>query len=201
MGSVIRIVIIYKEAFWRKQNFSGEVTTNATPIAKDPVSFVIDYCDDATKTCALCVTITAERAAFWGARPEPERRTAILSRLGSLFGAPATTPICYLEYDWNNDPFYKGGSFGIYPPGRNLTYDLPSSFNNIHWAGTETADVWKGYLEGACQSGIRAGTNISEKMKSTKPIQIAPETATLIKERRIESQSIVVPAIVTVGNR
>jgi monoamine oxidase len=30
----------------------------------------------------------------------------------------------------------------------------------IHWAGTETATEWMGYLDGALQSGIRAAQEI-----------------------------------------
>jgi monoamine oxidase len=30
----------------------------------------------------------------------------------------------------------------------------------LHWAGTETATDWAGYMDGALQSGIRAATEI-----------------------------------------
>jgi len=30
----------------------------------------------------------------------------------------------------------------------------------IHWAGTETATVWSGYIDGAIQSGKRAAREI-----------------------------------------
>lgn len=30
----------------------------------------------------------------------------------------------------------------------------------IHWAGTETATEWAGYLDGALQSGIRAVSEV-----------------------------------------
>jgi len=33
---------------------------------------------------------------------------------------------------------------------------LRAPVGRIHWAGTETATVWNGYMEGAVQSGERA---------------------------------------------
>ena len=30
----------------------------------------------------------------------------------------------------------------------------------IHWAGTETATVWNGYMDGAVQSGKRAAAEV-----------------------------------------
>jgi monoamine oxidase len=32
----------------------------------------------------------------------------------------------------------------------------------IHWAGTETASVWNGYMEGAVRSGERAAAEVRE---------------------------------------
>ena len=31
----------------------------------------------------------------------------------------------------------------------------------IHWAGTETATEWNGYMDGAVQSGLRAAKEIT----------------------------------------
>lgn len=33
-------------------------------------------------------------------------------------------------------------------------------FCRIYWAGTETADVWNGFMEGAVQAGYRASLEI-----------------------------------------
>ena len=34
----------------------------------------------------------------------------------------------------------------------------------IHWAGTETAEVWNGYMDGAVRSGQRVATEIVEAL-------------------------------------
>ncbi|WP_417265231.1 FAD-dependent oxidoreductase [Brumimicrobium sp.] len=35
----------------------------------------------------------------------------------------------------------------------------------MHWAGSETATVWNGYMEGALRSGERAAMEVSESLK------------------------------------
>jgi monoamine oxidase len=34
----------------------------------------------------------------------------------------------------------------------------------IHWAGTETATEWNGYMDGAVQSGERAASEVLAKL-------------------------------------
>jgi monoamine oxidase len=38
--------------------------------------------------------------------------------------------------------------------------DIRQPVGRIHWAGTETATEWMGYLDGALQSGIRVAEEI-----------------------------------------
>jgi monoamine oxidase len=37
---------------------------------------------------------------------------------------------------------------------------LRTPCGRIHWAGTETATVWTGYMDGAVQSGERAAAEV-----------------------------------------
>ena len=49
---------------------------------------------------------------------------------------------------------------GYTPPGVLTAYGpaIRAPIGPIHWAGTETATVWNGYMDGAIQSGERAAT-------------------------------------------
>ncbi|HET9875232.1 MAG TPA: FAD-dependent oxidoreductase, partial [Mycobacterium sp.] len=38
----------------------------------------------------------------------------------------------------------------------------PAGF--IHWAGTETADEWTGFLDGAIRSGKRAAVEVAARL-------------------------------------
>jgi monoamine oxidase len=48
------------------------------------------------------------------------------------------------------------------PPGvmTRFGHALREPCGRIHWAGTETATEWAGYLEGAMRSGIRAAKEV-----------------------------------------
>ena len=48
------------------------------------------------------------------------------------------------------------------PPGVWTMYGeaLLAPIGHLHWAGTETATVWNGYMDGAVQSGQRAAAEV-----------------------------------------
>lgn len=49
-----------------------------------------------------------------------------------------------------------------FPPGvlTNLGHTLRKPEGRIHWAGTETATDWPGFMEGAVRSGERAADEV-----------------------------------------
>ena len=63
---------------------------------------------------------------------------------------------CYAARDAGR--FSRGGPVGILGPGTLTTYGpaLRQPVRRVHWAGTETAIYWNGYMDGAVSSGKRA---------------------------------------------
>jgi monoamine oxidase len=55
---------------------------------------------------------------------------------------------------------------GFAPPGVLTGYGpaLRTPVGRLHWAGTETATRWAGYMDGALQSGERAATEVLESL-------------------------------------
>lgn len=99
------------------------------------------------------------QAALEYADVEPAvRRRAVIDSLVTYFGEAARTPSDYVDYNWLADPWAKGCYTGIMGPGVMTTLGpaLRKPFDRVHWAGTETATRWCGYIEGALQSGERA---------------------------------------------
>jgi monoamine oxidase len=41
---------------------------------------------------------------------------------------------------------------------------LRQRVGRIHWAGTETATVWNGYMEGALEAGERAARDVLRRL-------------------------------------
>jgi len=73
-----------------------------------------------------------------------------------------------LGHEWSKEEYSGYGcpcpSLG---PGvlTSVGHMLREKVGNIHFAGTETADVWKGYMEGAVRSGDRAGDEVIAELK------------------------------------
>ena len=86
----------------------------------------------------------------------------MVSDLVTYFGPDAAQPIAYVEQDWIKEPWSRGGYVAHMPPGVMTQFGsaLREACGRIHWAGTETATEWAGYLDGALQSGIRAAAEV-----------------------------------------
>lgn len=68
----------------------------------------------------------------------------------------------YVDKDWAAEPWSAGCYTGVMPPGVLTAYGaaLRKPCGRIHWAGTETARIWCGYMEGAIESGERAAEEV-----------------------------------------
>ena len=75
---------------------------------------------------------------------------------------PLGNPIDYLDHCWGTEEFAPGGPTAAVPPGSWTTYGpwLRKPVDGIFWAGTETADEWTGFLDGAVRSGKRAADEV-----------------------------------------
>jgi monoamine oxidase len=106
--------------------------------------------------------IEGDDARLWGERPAAERRAAVLESLARYLGPRARAALDYLEHDWSADPWTRGCYAGLMPPGVLTSYGtaLRAPVGRIHWAGTETAEVWNGYMDGAVRSGERAAAEV-----------------------------------------
>jgi monoamine oxidase len=161
MGSVIKCFIFYREAFWRERGQSGEVLSG-----RSPLSFVVDACFE-TGQPALVAFLFGDEARRCSEMGAERRRNIVLTELVNLFDDPqAAQAIDYRDYDWVADPETLGGYSGILGPNGAAARMrcLREPWGPIHFAGTESADEWPGYFEGALQSGERAAAEVLEAL-------------------------------------
>jgi monoamine oxidase len=156
MGSVVKAIAQYAEPFWRLDGLSGSAIDMSGPV---PVTFDISPPGGPGLLCAL----VGGRAADQLGRLAPlERRRVVTGQFASLFGARARRPEEYRDKVWGADVYTRGGYSGYLPPGvlTGVGDALRAPVGRIHWAGTETATEWIGYIEGAIRSGRRAATEV-----------------------------------------
>jgi len=71
-----------------------------------------------------------------------------------------------VEYSWTEEEYSRGCYAGYMPPGVWTAYGeaLREPIGRIHWAGTETATIWNGYMDGALQSGERTAREVAAEL-------------------------------------
>jgi monoamine oxidase len=163
MGSVIKYLVSYETAFWREAGLSGEAFSDTGP--------TVTTFDDTSADGAHPALVTfsdGEVARTWGERGPEERRRAVLAELTRFFGPQAGRPVAFVEKNWMDDPWSRGCYVGVMGPGTMTAYGsaLREPCGLIHWAGTETATEWMGYLDGAIQSGERAADEVIGRLKA-----------------------------------
>lgn len=149
MGSVIKCLIAYDKPFWREQGLSGEFVSDSAPFSP-----VFDH-SPADGSCGILVGFfDGPDAMGWSGNPDGRRR-AVIESLVAAFGPAAATPVDYIDHDWIADPWSEGCYVGLPAPGAltELGRALRARHGRVHFAGTETAEAWTGYIEGALQSG------------------------------------------------
>lgn len=158
MGAVIKCFALYDKPFWRERPVN--------PV--DPDELIFDDTIDATpfggKHPALVAFIGGDDAVLWSDKPPAIRRRAVLEDLALVFGEEALYPTLYFDHDWLTEPFIGGGYACYAPPGVMSAgfEELRQPIGRIHWAGTETAVHYYGYVEGALEAGERAAREVIE---------------------------------------
>lgn len=157
MGSVIKCIAIYEAPFWRDAGWSGEYIGDGAPLR---------MCFDGSPpdlSCGVLVGfILADAVAHWSAAVPAQRGAAVCAQLSQLFGPRAQAPLQYLDQDWSQERWTQGCYVGLFAPGQMQTLgpQLRPPAGRIHWAGTETATRWNGYLDGAIEAGERAAGEV-----------------------------------------
>jgi monoamine oxidase len=157
MGAVIKHTAVYDRPFWRDDKLSGMIVSD-----EGPIHIVFDNSLPDGMEGVLIGFSEASAAKKLGALSESERKKAAIECFARYFGEQAKRPIAYADHVWEHDP-WSGGCYGAFmPPGiwTSLGPSIREPIGRIHWAGTETAEIWSGYIDGAISSGHRVATEI-----------------------------------------
>jgi monoamine oxidase len=158
-GAAIKVHAAYKEPFWRRKGYSGQIATNDRALG-------ITMEDTQENVAPLLIGfIEGAKAYEYSAMGANERRAKVIDCLADMFGPEANDVIGYAEKDWLADEWAQG-YVGVMPPGLLTGFGeaLRDPCGRIHWAGSETAEHWYGYMEGALMSGVRAAGEVISRL-------------------------------------
>lgn len=161
-GACIKCIARYDRPFWRDAQLSGQVTSPA-----GPVRVCFDNSERGRESGLLMGFLEGDVARHYSSVSAEERREAVLECFTRFFGERARRPQEYVDKDWSSDPWTRGCYAALFGPGTWTSYGerLREPNGRVHWAGTETASHWYGYMEGALESAERAAREVQQQLE------------------------------------
>jgi len=153
MGAYAKVIAVYDKRFWRAKGLNGFFAS-----MKGPITSSFDESDPDGAYGAVLGFIAGDHARAWRKADAAGRKAAVLQQLARLLGPEALSPVDYLEKDWVDEPWTRGSPVGIPAPGAlsRSGAALRAPVGAVHFAGTEAAEHWTGYLDGAARAGEAA---------------------------------------------
>ncbi|MDQ2676802.1 MAG: FAD-dependent oxidoreductase, partial [Actinomycetota bacterium] len=111
---------------------------------------------------ALVGFVGGSDAPGFASLPAAARREAALGGFARLFGPEALDASELLERDWLAAEWARGGPVSNLGPGTLARHGraLREPAGRLHFAATEYASTWCGYMDGAVRSGEAAAAAI-----------------------------------------
>ncbi|KAL4779275.1 hypothetical protein BJX76DRAFT_365362 [Aspergillus varians] len=167
-GYYTKAMMVFRTAFWVEKGYCG-----LTQSFIGPASVIRDTSLPDKKYVLTCF-MSGDPGRAWAALPTGQREQALVTQIGQLFGSETEAARDFVDmvtYEWMNDPYSGWGCPCIaLTPGVLDTVGgeaIREPAGNLHFAGTETAVAWRGYMEGAIESGERAGAEVVKDLTST----------------------------------
>ena len=156
-GSLVKAEAVYDRPFWRDAKLSGQVIGDAG-LARS--SF--DNSPPSGTPGILFGFVGGTEAREWNDLTPSSRRDTFLRQMARYFGPQTLKPTDYVEKNWSDEEWTRGCPVAFMPPGVLTDFGtaIRRPVGRIHWAGTETATYWAGYMDGAVSSGERVAAEV-----------------------------------------
>src|SRR4051794_4786725 len=152
-GSLMKCDAYYDKPFWRDKGLTGQVVSNS-----GYVRATFDSSPPDGKPGVMMGFVGGRQNRALAGKSEQEIKQAVLQDFVNYFGDEAANPRDFVIQNWSGEEWNRGCPVALFSPGVLLDYGpaLRAPVDRIHWAGTETATYWNGYMDGAVRAGERA---------------------------------------------
>lgn len=170
-GFSTTVDVVFDHPWWQQRGLSGYAQGLTGPIAQvRPSGIEIDG------LYSLSCQVSGEQArGMWlWLMSEEERETLIMQHLSSIFGGNIPRAVQVIEQDEN--PLVNG-QMCLNIVGENAAagcQNMWAAEGDIHFAGAETSDVWRGHMEGALAAGERAAAEVVAVLGTSNALELAP---------------------------
>lgn len=156
-GSVAKCFAVYDEPFWRADGLSGQATSD-----QGPVKVVFDGSPPSGSPGVILGFLEGRQARLLSGWSPERRRAAVVECFVRFFGPRAAQPQRYVERSWAQERWSGGCYAGYFGPNGWSDFGpaLREPVGPLHWAATETATRWCGYMDGALSAGERAAGEV-----------------------------------------
>jgi monoamine oxidase len=144
-----KTAMVYKRPFWRDRGLNGHLFQ-----AGGPVYWAWDNSPPGAEIGVL--------NAFVGNASlpsDPDAAKQVLTQIyAKALGREALDPVTYHDHDWSRVDPWTITCVSAIPPGFWSAHGeaLRPACGHLIWSGTETAEIWAGYMDGAVRAGHRA---------------------------------------------
>jgi monoamine oxidase len=157
-GTLIKVEAFFHEPWWRHHGLTGAAVSLV-----GPAKTTFDVSPKDGKIGGLLGFVGGDEARRYSGHPEALKH-AVLNNFAHLFnnGKKVPKPTSVVVQDWSREEWTRGCPVAIAAPGTVTEYGrhVAQPIGRIHWAGTETATYWHGYMDGAVRSGQRASAEV-----------------------------------------
>jgi monoamine oxidase len=161
LGSIGKSIAIYDHAWWRDKGLTGQATSDVGPL-----NATFDISPEGGRPGVMMGFIDGQDAREFGRLPAEERRRRCIEQFVTYFGEEARSPLEYTDMLWDELPLHRGCPVTVPAPGVLTGFGeaLHASDGPIHFASTETATVWAGYMDGAVQAGQAVADTVAREL-------------------------------------
>jgi monoamine oxidase len=156
-GNLTKAEAFYARPFCRDSGLSGQGVADT-----GPARTIFDNSPPDGSIGVLFGFIGGSAHTPWAPLPADQRRAQVLESFASFVGDQARSPVDYIEQDWTKERWTRGCPVAHVAPGVLTKHGpwLRRRVGRLHFAGTETADYWLGYMDGAVRAGERAARDV-----------------------------------------